>query len=80
MLRCIPCVTTVGMVGQSFTSAAHRVAVAASMGALHSMRARAASSTHQAVVGCTACRVCLAWFYVVPRAEVVDAKISPSVR
>eukprot|EP00966_Prymnesium_polylepis_P107265 2483504-Prymnesium_polylepis.1 len=45
-LRCIPCpcVTTVGMVGQSFSSAAHRAADAASMGALHSMRARAASS------------------------------------
>eukprot|EP00966_Prymnesium_polylepis_P306897 7091744-Prymnesium_polylepis.1 len=44
MLRCIPCVTTDGMVGQSFSSAAHRAAEAASMGALHSMRERAASS------------------------------------
>eukprot|EP00966_Prymnesium_polylepis_P090641 2098871-Prymnesium_polylepis.1 len=33
----MPCVTTVGTVGQSFSSAAHRAAEAASMGALHSM-------------------------------------------
>eukprot|EP00966_Prymnesium_polylepis_P282439 6526224-Prymnesium_polylepis.1 len=44
MLRCLPCLTTVGMVWHILSSAAHRAAEATSMGALHSMRARAASS------------------------------------
>eukprot|EP00966_Prymnesium_polylepis_P097402 2256340-Prymnesium_polylepis.1 len=32
MLRCIPCVTTGGMVGQSFSSAAHMCVVSTSLG------------------------------------------------